>query len=72
MTSELEPVRQMSIEELLGLGVKNVAYLKDVEVDGATAVAIFAANGQQLALVPDRNAAMSAAWENGLAPMPLH
>lgn len=72
MTSELERIRQMSIEELLGLGVKNVAYLKDVEVDGGTAVAIFAANGQQLALVPDRNTAMSAAWENGLAPMRLH
>ena len=72
MTNALEQLRQMSIDELLGLGVKNVAYLKDVEVDGGTAVAIFAANGQQLALVPDRNTAMSAAWENGLSPMPLH
>jgi hypothetical protein len=43
-----------------------------MEVDGNTAVAIFAANGQQLALLPDRNSAITAAVENGLAPVTLH
>ena len=45
----LEQIRKISTEDLLSLGVKDVAYLKDVEVDGSTAVGIFAANGQQLA-----------------------
>jgi hypothetical protein len=68
----LEQIRKISTEDLLSLGMKDVAYLKDVEVDGGTVVGIFAANGQQLALLPDRNAAIAIAVENGLAPVTLH
>ena len=52
MTSELETHSTDVDRGALRPGVKNVAYLKDVEVDGGTAAAIFAANGQKLALVP--------------------
>jgi hypothetical protein len=62
----LEQIRKISTEDLLSLG------MKDVEVDGGTVVGIFAANGQQLALLPDRNAAIATAVENGLAPVTLH
>jgi len=68
----IEQIRKITTEDLLSLGVKDVAYLKDILVDGGTAVGIFAANGQQLALLPDRNAAIAAAVENGLAPVTLH
>ena len=68
----VEEIRKITTEDLLTLGVREVAYLKDIEVDGDTAVAIFAANGQQLALLPDRGAAINAAVENGLAPVTLH
>lgn len=64
-------IRLLSAQEMLALGLKDIAYLKDVEVDGGTAIAIHAANGQQIALLPDRAAAMAAAWENGLAPVSL-
>ena len=68
----IEQIRKISTEDLLTLGVKDVAYLKEIEVDGGSAVGIFAANGLQLALLPDRNAAIAAAVENGLAPVTLH
>jgi hypothetical protein len=68
----LEQIRKISTDELLKLGVSDVAYLRNVEVDGGTVVGIFAANGQQLALLPDRNAAIAAAVENGLAPVTVH
>jgi hypothetical protein len=68
----LEQIRKISTDDLLSLGMKDVAYLKDVPVDGGTVVGIFAANGQQLALLPDRNAAIATAVENGLAPVTLH
>ena len=68
----IEQIRKISSEDLLTLGMKDVAYLKDIRVDGETAVAIFAANGLQLALLPDRNSAIAAAVENGLAPVTLH
>ena len=68
----IEQIRKITTDDLLPLGMREVAYLKDMEVDGSTAVAIFAANGQQLALLPDRGAAITAAVENGLAPVTLH
>ena len=68
----IEQIRKITTDDLLALGVRDVAYLKDIEVDGSTAVAIFAANGQQLALLPDRSAAIATAVENGLAPVTLH
>ena len=52
--------------------LRDVAYVRDVEVDGATAFGIFAANGQQLAILPDRETAEAAVWENGLAPVTIH
>lgn len=68
----IEQIRKITTDDLLTLGVRDVAYLKEIEVDGGSAVGIFAANGQQLALLPDRNAAIAAAVENGLAPVTLH
>jgi hypothetical protein len=54
------------------LGIKDMAYVKNIEVDGETAVALFAANGLQIAVMEDRETAVAAAWQNGLAPMTLH
>jgi hypothetical protein len=70
--TELERIRSLSPQDLLMLGIKDVAYLKDIDVDGETAVALFAANGQQIAVAEDRQTAVAAAWQNGLAPMTVH
>jgi hypothetical protein len=70
--TDVERIRGLSAEDLLMLGIKDVAYLKNIEVDGETAVALFAANGQQIAVAEDRQTAVAAAWQNGLAPMTLH
>jgi hypothetical protein len=72
MTTEVERIRALTPQDLLMLGIKDMAYVKDVEVDGETAVALFAANGQQIAVMEDRQTAVAAAWQNGLAPMTLH
>lgn len=68
---DIERIRHLSAQELLALGLKDVAYLKDVEVDGETVIALHAANGEQIALMPDRSTAVATAWENGLAPVSL-
>lgn len=70
--TELERIRALTPQDLLMLGIKNIAYVKDVEVDGETAVALFAANGQQIAVMQDRETAVAAAWQNGLSPMTVH
>ncbi|MDY0872285.1 DUF1150 family protein [Dongia rigui] len=70
--TEIIDAHEITRQQLLALGLNDVAYVRDVDVDGATAFGIFAANGQQLAVMPDRDAAVAAAWENGLAPVTLH
>lgn len=70
--TERADVHAITRQQLLALGLNDVAYVRDVEVDGGTAFGIFAANGQQLAVMPDRDAAVAAAWENGLAPVTIH
>ena len=72
MTTELERIRALTPGDLLVLGMKNMAYMKDMEVDGETVVGLFAANGQQIAVMEDRETAVAAAWQNGLAPMTVH
>jgi hypothetical protein len=72
MTTELERIRALTRDDLLVLGMKNMAYMKDMEVDGETVVGLFAANGQQIAVMEDRETAVAAAWQNGLAPMTVH
>jgi hypothetical protein len=70
--TELERIRALTPQDLLMLGIKEIAYVKNIEVDGETAVALFAANGQQIAVMEDRQTAVAAAWQNGLSPMTLH
>jgi hypothetical protein len=70
--TEVERIRALTTQDLLMLGIKNIAYMKDIEVDGETAVALFAANGQQIAVMEDRQTAVAAAWQNGLAPQTVH
>jgi hypothetical protein len=70
--TEVERIRALTPKDLLMLGIKDMAYVKNIEVDGETAVALFAANGLQIAVMEDRETAVAAAWQNGLAPMTLH
>lgn len=69
--TETERIRELSADDMLMLGIKDVAYIKDIDVDGQTAFALFAANGKPIVVAPDRETAVAAAWKNGLAPLTL-
>ena len=69
--TEIERIRGLSPEDMLMLGIKDVAYIKGLEVDGETAFGLFAANGKALMVAADRETAIAAAWKNGLAPLTL-
>ncbi len=64
--------RQFSSSELQALGLQGVAYIKPVEIDGAPACAIFAADGTQLAIVPNRDVALLTLRQNDLEPVSVH
>jgi hypothetical protein len=65
-------LRAISERELAILAVENVAYVKPVEVDGHAAYAIHAADGTQLGLAAERDAAFAAVLQNDLTPVSVH
>ena len=65
-------IRQMSAHELGLLGMDDVAYVKRIEVDGAEAFAIHAADGTQMAVIPNRAIAFAAVRQNGMEPVSVH
>ena len=65
-------LRQLSPQDFAAFGVKEVAFVKPVLVNGAAAFAIHAANGQPLAVAPDLAVAFATVRQNDLEPVSLH
>ncbi len=63
---------RMTSKAFLALGSMHVAYIKSVTVDGSTAYAIHAADGQELAVFGEREIAFVAARQNDLEPVSVH
>ncbi len=58
--------------DFAALGAEDIAYVKPVVVNGAHAYAIHAANGQHLAVVPNRDLALATVRQNELEPVSVH
>ncbi len=59
-------------EQLAQLGLGGIAYLRPVVVDGAPAIAIFGADGQQIGIAPDAAQAAAAVVQHEMVPMSVH
>lgn len=68
----IEHIRQMSAHELAILGVQDLAYIKRVVIDGALGYAVHAADGTQIALLPDRDVAFATVRQHDLEPLSVH
>jgi hypothetical protein len=68
----MEQMRQMTANDLAMLGMQDIAYVKRVEVDGNAGYAIHAADGTQMALIPDRDIAFAVVRQNELEPVSVH
>ena len=66
----------MSAEMFANLGAPDLAYIRPVTVDQGEgqidAWGIFAANGDQLGVAPQRDLAFAAAVQNELVPVSVH
>jgi hypothetical protein len=69
---EVIDIRRLSVEQLARLGVSQIAYVKPVLVDGATAFAIHAADGTPMALAGDRDVAIAAVRQHEMLPTLVH
>ncbi len=70
--SVTELLRHISTEALASLGAPGLAYVRPIETPEGPAFGIFAANGQQLGAVGDREVAFAAARQHDLEPVNVH
>jgi hypothetical protein len=70
--NQVEKLRHISPQEFATLGMQAVAYIKRVSVNDTVAFAIHAADGTQLALLPDRDTAFATVRQNDIEPMSVH
>ncbi len=65
-------IRQLSPREFGLLGLEHVAYVKPVLAEGVVAFAVHAADGSQLAVILDREAALALVRRQGMEPVSVH
>jgi hypothetical protein len=65
-------IRHLSAQELAFFGIQDIAYVKRVEVNGAVAYAIHAADGTQIAVLGDRSVAFATVRQHDLEPLSVH
>jgi len=65
-------IRNLTQMQLMQLGMAQVAYVKPVWMDGATAFAIFAADGSPMAVAADCDMAVAAIVQHEMLPSLVH
>ena len=65
-------LRSLSSQDFLSLGVSQVAYVKPLEQDGDSYFAIYAADGTQMAVLANRDAALAVIRQHDMEPLTLH
>jgi hypothetical protein len=69
---ETERIRHLSARELALFGMQDLAYVKQVTVNGVTGYAVHAADGTQIAVLPDREIAFATVRTHDLEPLSVH
>jgi hypothetical protein len=68
----IERIRHMSARELALFGMQDLAYVKRVLVNDAAGYAVHAADGTQIAVLPDREVAFATVRQHDLEPLSVH
>ncbi len=68
----LERLRQLSPNDLAALGVRHIAYVKQVVGHDQVGWSIHAADGTQIAVADQREMAIAAARQQHLEPLSVH
>ncbi|MGO8916540.1 MAG: DUF1150 family protein [Stellaceae bacterium] len=71
--NQIEKLRHISPKEFALLGMQDMAYIKRVAGnDGVVGFAVYAADGTQVALLPDREVAFATVRQHELEPLSVH
>ena len=63
---------QLSSQAFAALGLQNLAYIKPVEREGKPVIAVYAADGTELAVAESRDVAIAFIRQNDLEPLSAH
>lgn len=72
MNTTPDLLRQLSAKDFAAFGVNNVAYVKHVRIEDVGAYAIHAADGTQLAVLPERDVAFATVRQHDMEPLSVH
>ena len=72
MIDQQERMIHFSPQDLLRLGLANLAYVRSRSKDGALVYAVYAADGSELGVAGSREVAFAAARQQGLEPLSVH
>ena len=72
MNHQPDSLASLSPQDLLVFGLQDVAYLRPTESEAGPGVEIHAADGTQMAVVPNRAVAVALVRQHGLEPLSLH
>ena len=71
-TSDGMDIRHMTQDQLMQLGMADLAYVKQVFLDGRQAFAIHAADGSPMAMAADQALAVAAIVQHEMVPALVH
>jgi hypothetical protein len=70
--NQIEKLRQISAKDFASLGLQDLAYIRRITVADGIAFAIYAADGTQVAVLPDRDIAFATVRQHDLEPLSVH
>jgi len=70
--NEIERIQPMSARDFALFGMQDMAYIKSVTVNDVVGYAVHAADGTQIAVLPDRNIAFATVRQHELEPLSVH
>ena len=70
--NETQRIAALSEQDLMALGLEQIAYVKAVEIEGETGFAVHAADGTRIAIMKTRDLAVAAIRHHDLEPLSVH
>jgi len=70
--NDIVRIRHISSRELALLGMQDLAYIKPVVVNDVAGYAVHAADGTQIAVLPNREIAFATVRQHDLEPLSVH
>jgi hypothetical protein len=70
--NDIARIRHMSSQELALFGMQDLAYIRPVVINDVAGFAVHAADGTQIAVLPDREIAFATVRQHDLEPLSVH